>query len=69
VATSISNSNAGYCLLLPGEVLDLSTLLSLKKFRGRGNKDGALEAMRLLQSDDLGKLEEKESHRGSSAIT
>ena len=39
--------NAAYCLKLPGRILDLSTLLAAKKFRGRGNKDGALKAMRI----------------------
>ena len=49
-------SNAKLCLLQPGRTLDLSTLLILKKCRCRGNKEGALAAMRLLEREGLGKL-------------
>lgn len=49
-------STAAYCLQLPGVTLDLSTLLSGKKFRNKGGKEGALAAMRLLKSDGLGTL-------------
>ena len=55
-------SNQTFCLLLPGSVLDLSSLLQSKKFRARGNKDGALAAMRALEADGLGKLLERGSH-------
>lgn len=46
-----------FCLTLPGRELHLPSLLLAKKFRNRGNKDGALTAFRKLQSDGLGKLE------------
>ena len=55
-------SNAAFTLLLPGRILDLSTLLSTKKYRNRGNKDGALAAMKKLESDGLGKIKKKETH-------
>ena len=37
------DATAAYCLQLPGKVLYLSPLLATKKFRKRGNKDGALK--------------------------
>lgn len=46
--------------MLPGKVLDLSQLLTAKKFRNRGNKQGALTAFKTLETDELGNLEEKE---------
>ena len=44
-------------ILLPGPRLNLSALLAAKKFRGRGNKEAALAAMRTLEDDGLGRLE------------
>ncbi len=38
------HSNATYSLLLPGKVLDLHVLSSLRKYKGRGNKPGAIKA-------------------------
>lgn len=49
-----------FCLMLPGKVLDLSQLLTAKKFHNRGNKQGALTAFKTLETDELGNLEEKE---------
>jgi hypothetical protein len=54
--------------MLPGTILDVTTLLACKKFRSRGNKEGALQAMRALEADGLGKLIEKSSHRGASSL-
>ena len=51
-------SNASYtCTSLPGSVMDLTALLNNKKFRGRGNKEGATRVFLLLQQDKLGRLE------------
>jgi len=55
--------------LLPGNKLNLSTLLILKKFRLRGNKEGALAAMRQLEREGLGKLIPKSSRRGASTVS
>jgi hypothetical protein len=55
--------------MLPGTILDVTTLLACKKFRSRGNKEGALQAMRALEADGLGKLIEKSSHRGASSVS
>ena len=62
-------STAVYCLLLTGATLDLSALLSSKKFRTKGGKEGALGAMRLLQSDGLGTLNGQKAHRGVSMVS
>ena len=64
-----SISTAAYCLLLTGVTLDLSSLLSSKKFRTKGGKEGALAAMRLLQSDGLGTLTGQKAHRGVSMVS
>lgn len=45
---------AAYCLLLPGDTLHLTPLLAAKKFRNKGNKDGAIRAFGLLEKDGLG---------------
>lgn len=58
-----------YCLQLPGRQLHLSALLAAKKFRGRGNKAAAVAAFHALESAGLGKLEIKESRRGTSAVS
>lgn len=57
--------NAAYCLLLPGCKLHLTPLLAAKKFRGRGNKDGALRALQLLEKEGLGKTYVFGSAKGS----
>ena len=51
---SDDNITAAYCLTLPGKVLYLSPLLSAKKFRNRGNKDGAVRAFLQLEEEGLG---------------
>ena len=62
-------STAAYCLLLTGATLDLSALPSSKKFRTKGDKEGALAAMRLLQNDGLGTLNGQKAHRGISMVS
>ena len=64
-----SVSTAAYCLRLSGIILDLSTLLSSKKFQNKGGKEGALAAMRLLQSDELETLHGHKAHRGTSMVS
>ena len=58
-----------YCLLLPGRKLHLSALLTAKKFRGKGNKDGAVSAFREIASMKLGSLSTEDSRRGTSAVS
>lgn len=60
-------STEGFCLTLPGKQLDVSMLLKEKKFRGKGNEEGALTAMRVLEEDGQGRLEEKQT-KGSVKV-
>lgn len=55
---------AGYCLSLPGRTLYLTPLLAMKKFRRRGNKDGAIRAFYRLEEDGLGKVLEISGSKG-----
>ena len=64
-----STSLATFCLLLPGKRLHLSTLLFEQKFRGRGNKTAALEALHQLEAAGLRKLEKEKSYRGTAAVS
>ena len=63
-------TNEAFCLTLPGKVLNVSDLSAGKKFRSRGWKTGALEAMRNLQADGFGELKPvDESHPVSNLET
>ena len=62
------NATAAYCLQLPGKVLYLSPLLAPKKFRKRGNKDGALRAFYQLETEGLGKVLEVGCGKGTSVV-
>jgi len=66
---SVEESTAEYCLNLPGKTLYLTHLLALKKFRKRGNKDGALRAFQMLDNEGLGKLVQVGSGKGSHAVS
>jgi len=61
-------SASAYCLLLPIKSLNLSALLTLKKFCGKGNKKGALAAFKELDKSGLGKLIITESSRGTAMV-
>ena len=50
---------AAYVLLLPGKVLSISTLNTSHKFRGRGNKEGAVAAIQELEAVGLGNVKEE----------
>ena len=60
---------AKYCLLLPGKVLHISALLIAKRFRDKGNKDGAVRAIRTLQSAGLGEVIEVKPQRGTNVVS
>lgn len=62
-------NNATYTLLQPGKILDLSTMLKNKKYQNRGQKEGAVKAMKKLEADGLGRLKTKELHRGAAAVS
>ena len=61
------DATAAFTLLLPGKTLYLSKLLALKKFRNKGNKDGAVRAFYNLEEDGLGKV--LEVGKGKGVIT
>ena len=56
-SANTSISNEGFVLSLPGNLLDVSTLVNKKKkFRNRGGRDAAMAAMKNLEGEGLGKL-------------
>lgn len=64
-----SLSNEAFTLTLPGKCLDVSTLCNKKKkYRTRGGVDDALEAMKKLENEGLGKLIVKNS-KGSVKVS
>lgn len=63
------NNTAGFCLTLPGKRLYLTPLLAMKKFRKRGNKDGAIAAFYQLEEQGLGKVLEVAGGKGTSAVS
>ena len=56
ISTSADDATAGFCLTLPGKTLYLTPLLTAKKFRGRGNKEGALRAFYQLEEEHFGRV-------------
>ena len=61
-------SNEAFVLTLLGKSLDVSQLVNKKKkFRSRGGRDGAMQAMQELERDDSGKLVLKKS-KGSIKV-
>jgi hypothetical protein len=57
------------CLTIPGKVLYLSALLSQRKFRKRGDKEGAIAGFRALEKANLGKVEATNPKRGTSVVS
>ena len=62
-------ANASLCLTLPGRKLNLSALLTLRKFRKRGDKEGALAGFRALESAKLGQIQSSNPKRGTSTVS
>lgn len=59
---------AAYVLRIPGKTLDISALNSNHKFRGYGNKDGAVAAIKELEANGLGTVHETKTTRGTSKV-
>ena len=57
-----------YALPLPCATLNLSSLLMRKKFMGKGNKEGAVEAFKGLQKAGLGQLLEVKAQWGTACM-
>ena len=68
-SASVEDSNAGFCITLPGKTLFLAPLLAMKKFRKRGNKDGAIAAFYKLEEEGLGKVIELTGSKGASTVS
>ncbi len=70
VSSKFSNkSNETFVLMLPGAILDVSHLVNIKKkFRNRDGRSGALDAMKKLEEDGLGKLVLKK-HKGQVKVS
>lgn len=66
---NLASKNARYSLLLDGKVLHLTALLSLRKFRDRGNKTGAILGFEALQKAGLGKLTSYKPNRGAALVS
>ena len=66
---SIEESTAGFCLKIQGKTLYLTPLLAMKKFRKRGNKEGALSAFHKLQEEGLGKMRTQEGSKGPTSVS
>ena len=66
---SDDDATAAFCLHLPGKILYLSPLLAQKKFRKRGNKDGAIRAFYQLETEGLGKVMEVGCTKGTSIVS
>ena len=68
LSVTSQQSNEAFVLTLLGKKIDVSLLVNRKmKFRTRGKRDGALDAMRQLEIDGMGKLVLKKS-KGSIKV-
>ena len=63
-----AHRNAGFSLLLPGRILHLNALLAMKKFRDKGNKDGAVRGLQLLEDSGIGRLISRRPPRGTNMV-
>lgn len=64
-----ANANATLCLTIPGKVLHLTALLTIRKFRKKGDKEGALAGFRALEKANLGMVEAINPRRGTSVVS
>ena len=55
-------------LTLPGKTLDISALNTQRKFRDKGNKEGAVAAIRHLEESGLGEVREERASRGTAKV-
>ena len=56
-------------LTLPGKILDISTLNNQRKFRDRGKKQGAVDAIEHLQETGLGVVHKERATWGTSLVS
>ena len=60
--------HAIFMLTLPGKILDISPLNNQHKFRDRGKKQGAVDAIEHLQETGLGVVHKERATRGTSLV-
>ena len=60
---------ASFCLTIPGKVLHIGTLLSKKFFRNKGNKDGAVKEIKMLEKAGLGTVYEDNPLSGTTLVS
>ena len=63
------HGTAAYMLTLPGRVLDISALNSQHKFRDRGKKQGAVDAIQHLEEAGLGVVHKERATRGTALVS
>ena len=68
LSTGTSLQDHSVSLLLPGKVLHISALLAAKHFKDKGNKEGAVRAIKRLQEAGLGTVIECKPPRGTSMV-
>ena len=64
-----AQQNATICLTVPGKVIHLSALLNKRMFRKRGDKDGAVAGLQLLEKAGLGTLNSLNPKRGATVVS
>ena len=60
--------SAEISLTCPGKTLNMSVLVTQKRFRYTGNKQGGLAGWKLLDADGLGVLSEQKVGRGTDKV-
>ena len=59
---------AAFSLLLPGKTLYFNALNEQRKFRGRGNKEGAKQEWQTLENAGLGTFVTNKAARGTAQV-
>lgn len=63
------HDTASFMLTLPGKILDISALNSQHKFRDRGKKQGAVDAIEHLEEAGLGIVHRERATRGTALVS
>ena len=64
-----AQQNATTSLTVPGKVIHLSAILNKSKFRNKGDKEGAVAGLQLLEKAGLGELESMNTKRGAALVS
>uniref|UniRef100_A0A1X7V404 Uncharacterized protein n=1 Tax=Amphimedon queenslandica TaxID=400682 RepID=A0A1X7V404_AMPQE len=66
---NLGKQNASFCLTLSRRKLYVNALLEQRKFRDKGNKDGVVRGLKMLQEAGLGKLIKVKAQRGTNLVS